>query len=380
MKSRKHLFDIPSDVIYLNAASISPITQATRDAGVYGVERKRTPWSLEFDDFFKGGEAAKQVFSQLINATSNDIALIPSVSYGLQIAANNIPVKAGQNIVILEDQYPSDYYCWKDSVVKNKASLKTVLLPADYDWTSAILEAIDDNTAIVSTPNCHWTDGTIIDLCAVGKRCRDVGAALVVDATQSLGVCPFDIEEVQPDFLVCANYKWLLGPYSVAFLYVAPGFQGGAPLEFNPFSKKTANDPMYWFGGKLKYVDAFREGARRFDCGESANFILLPMVISAIEQILDWGVDKTAQHLQGLTQQLIDVCAPLGLRHAPMEKLAGHMVGFRFDTPFPVGLHDKLEAEGIYIGLRGNCMRISPHIYNDAQDIKVFGEKLKMLL
>ncbi len=380
MKSFKHLFNIPENLTYLNAAAISPISIATRQAGFLGVGRKSEPWNIKFDNFFTEVEAAKSIFSRLISATPNDIALVPAVSYGLQVAANNIPVSANQDIVILEDQFPSNYYCWKELCNIRRCKLNVVGFPPDYDWTGALQEAITEKTAIVSVPNCHWTDGSLIDLEAVGARCREVGAAFVIDATQSLGAHPLDIKRVQPDFLVCANYKWLLGPYGMAFLYVSPKFQSGVPLEYTPFSKLASNNPAQWFGGKVEYVDAFAEGACRYDCGERANFILLPMIISALEQILDWGVPQIASHSGQLILKLIDACAPLELNHAPIEKLAGHMIGFRFKKGFPFGLDRKLEARNIHISLRGNCMRISPHIYNCEDDITALASALHDIL
>ena len=103
--------------------------------------------------------------------------------------------------------------------------LKTIRRPPDNDWTAAVIDAIDHQIAIAALPNCHWTDGTLLDLVKIGARCRQVGAALVVDGTQSLGAMPFSVAAVQPDFLITTAHKWLLGPYSLGLAYYGNYFR-----------------------------------------------------------------------------------------------------------------------------------------------------------
>src|SRR5262249_32565146 len=151
--------------------------------------------------------------------------------------------------------------------------LVTVPRPADDDWTTAILARLGARTAIVALPHCHWTDGGLIDLERIGVAARGVGAALVLDLTQSLGALPFDIRRVDPDFMVAATYKWLLGPYSLGFLYVAPRRHGGQPLEQGYLNRRDAEVTAR----RLDYIEEFQPGARRYDMGEKSNFVLLPM-------------------------------------------------------------------------------------------------------
>jgi selenocysteine lyase/cysteine desulfurase len=148
-------------------------------------------------------------------------------------AAANIPLKATQTIVTLAEQFPSNVYPWMDLAQRTGARFVTVPRPADDDWTAALLATIDPSTGVVAVPNCHWTDGGLIDLVAVGAACRRVGAVLCIDGAQSVGALPFDVKRIDPDYLVVPCYKWLLGPYSFGFLYVAPRHQGGRPIEHN---------------------------------------------------------------------------------------------------------------------------------------------------
>jgi selenocysteine lyase/cysteine desulfurase len=102
---------------------------------------------------------------------------------------------------------------------------------------------------------------------AVGEAARAVGAPLVLDLTQSLGVMAFDATAVQPDFAVAAGYKWLSGPYTLGYLYVAPQHQSGEPLEENWINRERSED----FSQLINYRDGYQPGARRFDMGERSN-------------------------------------------------------------------------------------------------------------
>ena len=184
--SQKHLFNIPEEITYLNCAYLSPQLRSVTQAGLNAVSSKETPWLLTPPDFFTLTEEARTLFAELIDARTNDIAIIPAVSYGISVAALNVKLEADQTVVVLEDQFPSNVYSWRERVKEKGANLKTVAHPPDDDWTAALLDQIDENTAVVAVAGCHWTDGCIIDLVKLGQRCREMNAALVIDATGSL--------------------------------------------------------------------------------------------------------------------------------------------------------------------------------------------------
>src|SRR6516165_10952138 len=264
LASQRHLFEIPDDVAFLNCAYISPLPKASLIAGDRGLRRKAQPWTIAAADFFTTSETVRKLFADLINANADDIAFAPAVSYGMAQAAHNIPIRKTQRIVTLLEQFPSNVYPWMDLAEQTGAAFVSVPRPGDDDWTSALLSFIDASTGIVAVPQCHWTDGGLIDLEAVAAACRGVGAALCVDATQSLGALPFDVKRVDPDFVGVASYKWLLGPYSLGFLYVAPRWQRGRPIEHNWIARQDSED----FAGLVNYSHDFQPGARRFDVGE----------------------------------------------------------------------------------------------------------------
>ena len=225
IECQRHLFDIPDDVAYLNCGYMSPLMKRVRDAAVAGLERKAHPWEIVPRDFFSGSDALRSAFAALINARVDDIAIVPAASYGISTAARNLPLSRGQNVVVVEDQFPSNVYPWREQAAEVGAHVRTVPRPASGGWTRVVLDAVDRETAIIAIPQCHWTDGGVFELDRISAECRTHGIALSLDLTQSLGVVPFDVSRIQPDFLSCAAYKWLLGPYSIGFLYVSERWQ-----------------------------------------------------------------------------------------------------------------------------------------------------------
>jgi selenocysteine lyase/cysteine desulfurase len=362
---QRHLFDIPADVAYLNCAYMSPLLRAAVAAGERAAARKARPWTIAPADFFSESEAARGLFARLVGAEAGDIAIIPAASYGIAVAAANLPAGPGRTILVLAEQFPSNVYAWREAARSNGATLVTVPRPADDDWTGAVLAAIDERTAIAALPHCHWTDGGLLDLAAIGARLREVGAALAVDATQSLGALPFDVAAIRPDFLIAGSYKWLLGPYSLGFMYVAPRRQDGRPIEHNWIAREGAED----FAGLVGYRDGFQPGARRFDVGERSNFALMPVAATALRQLLDWGVEEIAATLGAMTAGIAARAAERGLASAPPARRAGHFLGLRFARGVPAGLPERLAAERVYVSVRGSAMRVTPHLYNDEGDV-----------
>lgn len=368
---QRNLFEVPDEVAYLNCAYMSPLARAVRAAGEMAVAQKSQPWRIAASDFFSESEEVRALFAQLIGADADGVAIIPAASYGLAVAAGNLPITQGQRILTLADQFPSNIYIWRDLAERTGATLITIGRPADDDWTAAVLAELDEQTAIAALPHCHWTDGGLVDLRRVGKRAREVGAALVVDGTQSVGAFPFSVAEIQPDFLVCATYKWLLGPYSLGFLYAAPHRRDGRPLEMNWIARHGSDD----FARLVEYDDEYQPGARRYDVGERSNLALMPMGHAALRLLLTWGVDDIAATLGALTAQIAERAGALGLRVTPTSLRASHMIGVR-TSRLPADLPARLAASNVYVSVRGDSIRISPHVYNNETDINRFFDVL----
>jgi len=366
LSGQRHLFDIPDDVAYLNCAYMSPLLRRVRDAGLAGLRRKASPWEIVPRDFFSGSDALRAAFAELINARADDIALVPAASYGVSTAARNLPLARGQNVIVVEDQFPSNVYPWRERAAETGARVRTVPRPGNGDWTRAVLNAIDEATAVVAIPHCHWTDGGLFNIERIGEVCRGKGSALVLDVTQSLGALPLDVARVRPDFLACAAYKWLLGPYSTGLLYVSERWQReGRPIEHNWIHRKNAED----FARLVDYQDEFEPGARRFDVGERSNFALVPAAEAGIRQLLEWGVDNVCETIAAKADRIVERLHPLGLTALPKGLRAPHYLGLQMEPGLPPELLPQLAARQVYVSVRGSSIRITPHLYNTEADI-----------
>lgn len=367
---QRHLFEIPDDVAYLNCAYMSPLMKAALEAGMAGLARKASPWEITPDKFFSGSEDFRTTAAQLIDCSPDDIAIVSSASYGIATAARNLPVRKGQSILVLEEQFPSNYYSWQRLAEETGASLKVVAWPAneDRDWTAAVLDSLTSDVAIAALPHVHWTSGGSLDLVRIGEACRENGTALALDLTQSLGALPFSVRGlqngVQPDFAVAASYKWLLGPYSTGLLYVAPKWQGGGPLEENWIQRANAQD----FSSLILYTENYDNGARRFDMGERSNFALLPAAVTAMKQLLEWEVERISETAGALNRQIAEAAREMGF-YAPDEPWrAPHYLALRRTAAIPRELPEMLAKEKVFVSVRGNSIRVTPHVYNTVED------------
>ena len=361
---QRHLFDIPDDVAYLNCAYMSPLMKPALEAGTVGLARKTHPWELTPDEFFTGADEFRATAAPLLDCSADCIAIVPSASYGIATAARNLPAKKGQSILVLDEQFPSNYYPWHCRAEETGASLKVVAWPTDNDWTAAVLDSLTSDVAIAALPNVHWTSGGRLDLVRIGEACRKLGTALVLDLTQSLGALPFSVGDVRPDFAVAASYKWLLGPYSVGLLYVGPKWQGGLPLEENWIQRANARD----FSSLILYTEDYDAGARRFDMGERANFALLPAAVRAMKQLQEWRVAEISETAGALTRRLAEAAADLGFSAPPEPLRAPHYLSLRRQAAIPKELPEMLAREKVFVSVRGSSIRVTPHVYNTVDD------------
>jgi selenocysteine lyase/cysteine desulfurase len=212
----------------------------------------------------------------------------------------------------------------------------------------------------------------LIGIEAVARRARSVGAALVIDASQSLGIIPFDVHELDPDFVVSVGYKWLLGPFGTSYLYVAARHQGGRSIEDAWAMRRGSQD----LARLTEYQTEFRGGARRFDAGEHQNFILLPMAIAALEHAKQWEAARIGEWMSTLTRTLADIGASLGFQPTPKSVRSPHFLGLHVGSERAKDITAALRADGVYVAARGAAIRVSPHMHTTREDIARFAGAL----
>ncbi len=369
-------FEVPDDVVYLNCASLAPRLKRVTVAGHAAVDRMAAPWNIHAPDWFRETRLLAGAFARLIAAPAECAVLVPSVSYGIAAAARNLPVQAGENLVVIDQEYPSNYYSWRRLADANGAEMRSVRAAGNASLTEAIVGAIDRRTAVVAVAQCRWTDGYLIDLPRVGEAARRHGAALVVDASQSLGACPLNVADFQPDFLVAVGYKWLLGPYGLGYLYVAERWHAkGEPLEESWLHRAGSDN----FASLVDYTPDYQPGAARFGQGESAQFYLVPMALEALSQIAAWTPERIHRQLQAWTDELVTLAEPFGLAAPGRNQRAGHMVGLSSERGLRPDLAQAFAERGVYVGIRGSCIRVAPHLHAGRDALNRFIEALRAI-
>ena len=362
---------------------MAPLLKSVEKAGIRGVRRKRNPVEIRPEDFFTGSEALRAEFAKLVNVKDpRSIAIIPSVSYGVSAVAKNLTLRGGDEIIVAAEQFPSNYYPWETVTRESGARLHAVapekaLNDRGKIWNEKILSAITAKTRAVAIAHTHWADGTKFDLGAIRKRTREVGALLVIDGTQSVGALPFNVGEIKPDALVCAGYKWLLGPYSIGVAYFGEQFNQGKPLEENWINRLNSED----FAALVSYEPEYQPGALRFDAGERSNFILVPMLQTAIAQLNRWHVPDIQEYCQQITMEAIAVIKELGCWIEDPPFRAHHLFGIRLPAEANISkIKESLLRNRIYVSFRGDAIRVSPNVYNDKADMLKLANVLKRAL
>ena len=380
LTSQKHLFNLDSDVHYINGAYMSPISKAVAEAGAAAAMRKMRPYTISPDDFFSGVVHLKSLFAKIIHADEpKRVAIIPSVSYGMATIAKNLKVQKGQNIIVADAQFPSNVYTWRELAKEKDLTIKTISYPIEMPngrgeaWNERILDSIDSQTALVALSHVHWANGTKFDLKHISERAHAVGALLIVDGTQSVGAMPIDVQEMGIDALVCGGYKWLMGAYSLGYAYYSEYFDNGKPLEENWMARRDAED----FRGLIDYKDDYAPLSIRYDMGEKSNFINVPMGILALQQLLDWGIENIQNYCLDLTREAIKEWQQNGYWVEEEAYRGGHLFGVQMPAHISVEkMLAVLKERHIHVSVRGEFVRISPNIYNDANDIAALTDVL----
>ena len=372
MEIQQHKFDLDPNVAYLNGAYMSPLLKNVIEVGQAEVLRKARPYEITIEQFFQPVEDLKKAFAQLINAADfNRIALTPSTSYGIANAANNTPIQKGDQLILLGEQFPSNYYSWKRVAQEKGATIKIIDAPDSLNrgqaWNQKILEAINDQTAAVAIGHVHWADGTKFNLEAIRKKTRQHHAHLIIDGTQSVGAMDFDVAKIQPDALICGVYKWLMGPYGLGLAYYSPSFDGGTPIEDNWINRKNSED----FKNLVNYQDDYKPMAFRYSTGESSNFIHVQMALAALNQLNEWQPTQIQNYCKDLIDPYLPTLKNLGCIIEAEPFRSNHLFGIRLSKGMDADkLKANFEKHRVIVSHRGSAIRVSPNVYNSAVDME----------
>jgi len=371
LTSQKHLFSLDPGITYLNNAYRGPMLKSSEEAAMQDLIKMRSPHQLKPEDFFSGVESVKSIFGKMVNCSPEQVALVPSTSYGFACVLNNWNLGKGKKAITVVDEFPSGYFSLKRWADEHDSPLVSVgpgtaSEEIGKSWNERILEEIDQNTGVVLISSVHWMNGVKFDLKQIGKRCREVSACFIVDGTQSVGAMPIDVVDCQIDALICASYKWLLGPYSMAMAYFSERFNSGNPLEESWMNRTNSQN----FSDLTNYQPEFLPGANRYSVGETSHFILLPILEKALLQLLEWSPERTQEYAGELKKSLVSYQNQRNLRLEINEFTANHL----FSLPLQAGqdlnqVKSLLEKERISVSVRGTSLRVSINVFNEQGDI-----------
>ena len=383
LKHQKDKFSLSENVTYLNTSYMSPNLNVVEQAGIEAIQRKSNPHTITPQDFFAPVTELKKLYAKLIDTQDyNRIVCVPSVSYGIACVTNNIKLNEGDEILIVEDQFPSNYYAWGKLAKKYNAVIKTINKPKTSTqraklWNEHILNGITHKTAVVAICHVHWADGTLFDLMSIRKKTKQHDALLIIDGTQSVGAYPFSINKIQPDALICAAYKWLLGPYSFGFAYFGEYFDNGIPIEESWYNRLDSEN----FAGLTNYNENYKPGANRYGMGETSNFISVPMATAAIKQIIEWTPNEIQNYCYNISKDALEELQTLGFSVADDSYRGYHLIGIEIPEFIDIEeLKTAFSKKNIFVSIRGNYLRVAPHLYNLKDDFTKLVETIKSIM
>ena len=380
LSQQRSKFSLPKGIRYLNCAYMSPLLKSVEKAGIRGIRQKRNPAAVSQQDFFTNTELLRQEYAKLIHAkNSRDIVIIPSVSYGMANVTNNVQLKAGDEVLVAGEQFPSNFYPWQKLCEQQHAKLNIITPPETLEqrgkqWNDKILNSIRANTRIVALGNVHWADGTKFDLPSIRQRTNEVGALLIIDGTQSVGALPFDVSKIKPDALVCGGYKWLMGPYSIGLAYYGEYFTNGKPVEENWINRLNSEN----FSALVNYQPHYQDGMLRYEVGEHSNFILVPMLLAALRQLNKWKPENIQEYCGAISQHAIGQLRDAGFWIEDKDHRGNHLFGIRL--PHSIDLEKvklNLQKNKISVSVRGNAIRVAPHVYNTEAELQKLATVLR---
>jgi cysteine desulfurase/selenocysteine lyase len=356
--------------VWLNTAHQGALPVAAAEAAREAVSWKVDPHELTAERFEGVPRRLRAALSTLVNGQPDEVVLGNSASYGLHLIANAYPWSVGDEILVVQGDFPSDILPWLTLQQRFGVRVRPVRPRRHVVTAAELAAAITPRTRLFCTTWVHSFSGYVADLDALGGVCRDRGVFLVVNGSQAIGARPIDVRSSPVDALIGVGFKWLCGPYGTGFAWLRPELRD-----------RLTRIKAYWLAQlsprdlarpdlEIRLPDA--RSPNEFDIFGTANFNNAVPWTVAVEHLLDLGVDNVAAHDDALVARLVD-----GLSSGPVEVLSPREPGARSTLVFfshrdrdrNADLHATLTAAGIDLAFRGGSLRAAPHLYNTETDI-----------
>jgi selenocysteine lyase/cysteine desulfurase len=358
-------FDLDPDLIYLNHAAVAPWPVRTATAVAQFAAENRHQGATHYSRWLQTEQQLRGLLAELINAPSQaDIALLKSTSEGLSIIAYGLDWQPGDNIVSIAQEFPSNRIVW-ESLQTQGVGLRLLDLTSSDSPEEDLIKLCDANTRLISVSSVQYASGLRLELARLGQYCRTHQVLFCVDAIQSLGAMPFDVQQNLADFVVADGHKWLLGPEGMALFYARAEIRDRLRLQqYGWHMVEQAGDFT-----QREWTPAL--SARRFECG-SPNMLGIHALHASLALILEQAVPVIQQQIQATTQCAIDEIDRLGfelLSPRSAERRAGIVV-FRIPGENQQEVHKLLLSLQVICAYRGGGIRFSPHFYNQPAEIR----------
>lgn len=351
-------FELSGNICYLNHAAVAPWPTRTSRAVAEFSQENCLQGATNYKNWLKKESLLKKQLQVLINAPSpNDIALIKNTSEGLSLIAYGINWNAGENIIITDDEFPSNRIVW-ESLAPHNVHLKSAKLNGPTPEQN-IIDLIDSNTRLISISSVQYASGIKLDLEKIGTVCKNKGILFCIDAIQSLGAAPFDVTANHANFVVADGHKWMLGPEGLALFYCKKDTL--PQLTLNQFGWHMVEhqgdyDRTDWSPAK---------DARRFECG-SPNMLGIHALSASLSLLLEIGLNEVEAEIDSKVCYLLEHLQNIpgvSIRSPLTPSLRSGIVNFTIENENHLLLHKKLINDNVICAYRGGGIRFSPHYY-----------------
>jgi selenocysteine lyase/cysteine desulfurase len=356
--------------VWLNAAHQGPLPRVAVAAAEAALREKAAPHLIADDAFVALPRRLRQLLGQLIGAPAEEIILGNSASWGLQVLANGLRWRAGDDVLVLADEFPATVFPW---LVAEERGVSVRQLELDHPVLEPerLEHELAARTRVVAVNWVRSLTGHVVDLAALHEVCERRGVHLVVNVTQGLGALLLDILALPVAAISCSGFKWLLGPYATGFAWIRPdvlnemrptqaywlALPDGVALDLNAEGEHRLRDDL---------------GPRLYDVFGTANFLNFAPWAAALEYLLAQGLPAIAGHDQALVEQLIAALEGAGydfVSPTAAGERAAIVVLSAGDPRQNEEIHRLLAQNKIDVALRAGNLRLSPHLYNTFEEI-----------
>jgi len=357
-------FNLTDKITYLNHAAVSPWPTCTSKAITDFANQNNLYGATYYPDWNKVEQSLRENLAALINApSSDDIALVKNTSEALSMVAYGIDWKSGDNIVISDQEFPSNRIVW-ESLADKGVTLTQVNLKNNPEDT--LIAACTTQTRLIAISSTQYSSGINLDLVKLGAACNKNNILFCVDAIQTIGALQFDVQKIQADFVMADGHKWMLAPEGLALFYCNE--QVRSKIKLYEFGWHMTEDMYNFSSKKWKAADS----ARRFECG-SPNMLGIHGLDASVSLLLEIGMDKVESLLLENTEYLFTLLSKNKNLEIITPQSSGRYAGivtFKHCSKEIGELFDEVWSKNIICAQRGGGIRYSPHFYTSKDLMK----------